>query len=300
MLEKGAFREAASAYRRAERAQEQLNRQYPESRYAQSQKLEALQVLRQNALGSELAAEILMEMTALDAALLERRVWVAIDHIENLRLKMRQFTDTYPRNTAISKEDRLKIEFLQYIQDDIALLQERIYDQLLPVPGGDQWHLMKAEVSQALYSSIMLANPSRSKGELYPVDSITWDDAVEFCQKVSWLLGRPVRLPLKVEFQNAIGPLRYVDLNAVSWNQQNSGGVTHHVATKEPNEFGYHDLLGNVAEWLQSVEMADTAEGQLAGGNAETSIDKLVDKPITISSKRTRNRLHGFRIAVSM
>ncbi|WOO42946.1 SUMF1/EgtB/PvdO family nonheme iron enzyme [Rubellicoccus peritrichatus] len=297
-LEAGNYRESAGVYVKAERLQQQLNRDFPGSRFASSQRVEDFQTLQETALGSELAKEIKTELGMLDKSLRGRNVWEASDQIQNLNQKIKQFSETYPRNTTITDEEKVKLQFLEFVQNDLALLQDRIYGQLILIPDSNDWHLLRTEVSQALFTSIMLSNPSRRKGELFPVDSITWDEAKDFCQKASWLLARPVRLPTQAEFSVSIGPLRYVNLDSVSWNQQNSGGVTHEVGTKEANAAGYHDLLGNVAEWLESDSLPGDSEGFLAGGSAETSIDALVDKPIEILNRRTRNRLNGFRIAV--
>lgn len=297
-LEANQYRESAGAYLKAERLQQQLNQDFPGSRFSSPQRVEEFQALQETALGSELAKEIQTELKVLDQSLRDRKVWEASGQIQNLNQKIKQFTETYPRNLSISNEDRVKLQFLEFVQSDLALLQDRIYGQLILIPDSYEWHLFKTEVSQALYTSIMLSNPSRRRGELFPVDSITWDEAMEFCQKASWLLARPVRLPTESEFSVSIGSLRYVNLDEISWNQQNSGGVTHEIGTKNANAAGFHDLLGNVVEWLQSEGLPGDSEGYLAGGSAETSIDALVDKPVEILNRRTRNRLNGFRIAV--
>ncbi len=300
-LEEGKYRESAAAYVKARRAQEELNREYPGSRFASLPRVEEFHGMQETALGTELSSQILTRMKELDASLKARKVWDAAGQIQSLSQQIEQFSATYPRNTMVGEQEKRKIAFLFHVQNDLALLQDRIYGQLLPIPGGETgWHLARTEVPQALFSSIMLNNPSRNRGELYPVDSITWDEAKEFCQKVSWLLGRPVRLPTQNEFLESIGKLRYVDLNTISWNQQNSDGITHEVATKEANSAGYHDLLGNVAEWLESTGLPGDSEAYLAGGSADTSIDSLADKPVEIVNRRTRNRMNGFRIAVQM
>lgn len=299
-METQSYRQAASAFRKAIRLQQQLNEEHPNSRYAGADKLEQFEVLEEMALGTELAESIKAELVQLEENLLARQVWEATEQIQNLHLKMKQFAETYPRNQALQSEDISKIDFLNAMRGDLALLQDRIYDQLVPVPDGEGWHLSKTEVSQALYESIMQRNPSRNDGPRYPVDSVNWDEAHAFCQRVAWLLARPVRLPRREEFDRAIGSLRYVDLDTISWNQQNSDGLAHEVGTKAANNAGFHDLLGNVAEWLEPGSSLGEAEAYVAGGDAETSIDALIDRPVEIVNRRTRNRLYGFRIAVEM
>lgn len=295
------FREAAAAYLKAARAQENLNREYPSSRFASMVKAEEFRALQETALGTELSMEINQRLTELDRALKQREVWDASGKIQSLVQQIEQFTETYPRSTIINEEIRDKVAFLNHVQNDLALLQDRLYGQLLPVPeNSNGWHMTKTEVAQALFVSIMLNNPSRNQGELFPVDSITWDEAKDFCKKVSWLLGREVRLPTKEEYLLAVGKLRYVNLDEISWNQQNSDGLTHEVGTKEANANGFFDILGNVSEWLESSDLPGDSEAYLCGGSAETSIDIMVDKPIEIVNRRTRNRMNGFRISVKL
>ncbi len=49
--------------------------------------------------------------------------------------------------------------------------------------------ILKTEVTQTLYNAVMGANPSGFKGEGLPVETITWCDAVYFCNKLSEIKG---------------------------------------------------------------------------------------------------------------
>ncbi len=46
-------------------------------------------------------------------------------------------------------------------------------------------------------------NPSYFKGDNLPVERVSWDDAVEFCQKLSKLTGKNYRLPTEAEWEYA-------------------------------------------------------------------------------------------------
>lgn len=298
---KGDFAIAAEAYQNAYRLQRQLNKDFPQSRFAGVRVVEELQAKQENALSRDLGEGIKAEMQLLDEAILERRVAKAITIIRALRPKVEQFTEQFPRSTLLGENALLKMQYLQAVEDEIAFLQDRIYEQLLLIDGVQDWRMLKTEVNQALYMTVMLnANPSRHVGDSLPVDSVNWDEAQSFAQRVSWLLGRPVRLPSEVEFYAAVGSLRYVNLSEISWNLENAAGVTQLIETKKPNGQGFNDLLGNVSEWLQSETLPGDGEAYVAGGSVNTPVDQLAEKPVEISNRRMRNRYAGFRIVVQI
>lgn len=153
---------------------------------------------------------------------------------------------------------------------------ERRYRELniefVKIPGKT-YSVMKTEVTQKLYKTIMRTNPSEFKGNYNPVEKVSWYDAVEFCNALSEYLGyEPVytrdgssvtwnenangfRLPTVEEWQYAAkGGQNYGysgsnNLNSVGWYYSNSGNRTHPVAQKKPNGYGLYDMSGNVYEW---------------------------------------------------
>jgi formylglycine-generating enzyme required for sulfatase activity len=128
------------------------------------------------------------------------------------------------------------------------------------------------------------------------VDSVSYDDATDFCQRLSWLTGRIVRLPTEKEFRAALGEVDGTEatLAAQVWSIENSNDTTHPVATSKPNAHGFHDLLGNVSEWLQAPDAAGTAKE--IGGNYQTIREMLVAVPVGEIIKRDKSRLRGFRV----
>lgn len=135
------------------------------------------------------------------------------------------------------------------------------------------YSVMKTEVTQKLYKTIMRTNPSEFKGNYNPVEKVSWYDAVEFCNALSEYLGyEPVytrdgssvtwnenangfRLPTVEEWQYAAkGGENYKysgsdNLDSVGWYADNSGDGTHPVAQKKSNQYGLYDMSGNVYEW---------------------------------------------------
>lgn len=298
--EQNNYIDAAVAYQEAARVQRRLNERYPRSRFASVQRVEELEQMQRVALSREVADEIMDGVEVLNGLLRSRQTWQAQQEIGPLYRKAERFLDNHPRSSLIESELVVKLQYLNLLQSELGSLQDAIYQHLIPLPNNPSAHLFSMEVPQSLYQAVMNANPSRNRNDLLPVDSLSWQEASDFCQRVSWLLARPVRLPSRDEFRAAVGSLRYADLNALAWHAGNSNGVVQPVATSTANSAGYRDLLGNVAEWLDDGEPTVTADAWIAGGSIESSTDDLLGIPIKKMSRRERNRLVGFRFIVEI
>jgi len=119
-------------------------------------------------------------------------------------------------------------------------------------------------VTQGQWQSVMETNPSTFKGENLPVDMIGWQDAVDFCRllethRVPRSDGFIFSLPTEAQWEYAcLGGTTYKyqignsieDLSRVAWYPDNiSAFTTQPVGLKEPNNWGFYDMLGNVMEW---------------------------------------------------
>ncbi|HUW83277.1 MAG TPA: SUMF1/EgtB/PvdO family nonheme iron enzyme [Phycisphaerae bacterium] len=114
------------------------------------------------------------------------------------------------------------------------------------------------EVTQEQYGQVMGQNPSRFKSPQNPVESVSWNDAVEFCEKVSQNTGRRLRLPTEAEWEYACRAgtnTRFsfgesdTDLGDHAWCSSNSSNQPHPVGQKKPNAWKLYDMHGNVWEW---------------------------------------------------
>jgi formylglycine-generating enzyme required for sulfatase activity len=142
------------------------------------------------------------------------------------------------------------------------------------------YYVSKFEVTQEQYTSAMGVNPScwnakRRPVGMRPVEMVSWDDAKDFCRRVSSKVGRAVRLPTETEWEYACRAgvsSRYysgddkADLDRIAWFSGNCpDGATRPVGQKEANAFGLHDMSGNVAElceddWHESYNGAPGSE----------------------------------------
>ena len=124
-------------------------------------------------------------------------------------------------------------------------------------------------------------NPSSfgSCGDDCPVESVSWNDAQEFAQRLSQKTGKQYRLPSEAEWEYAaragsstkwsFGDSEY-QLGDYAWFSANSQNKTQRVAQKRPNAFGLFDMHGNVWEWVQDCWHGDYS-GAPTDGSAWTA-----------------------------
>ncbi|MEH2044636.1 SUMF1/EgtB/PvdO family nonheme iron enzyme [Nostoc sp.] len=149
------------------------------------------------------------------------------------------------------------------------------------VPG---FFMGKYEITQAQYQAIMSNNPSTFKGEKRPVEQVSWDNAVEFCKKLTQKTGKTYRLPSEAEWEYACqagtkSPFYFgetITTDLVNYNGNFPYGSapkgemsqqTTDVGKFLPNSFGLYDMHGNVGEWCQDV-YNDNYQGAPKDGSA--------------------------------
>lgn len=121
----------------------------------------------------------------------------------------------------------------------------------------DSFWISKFEITQKLYSEIMNTNPSSfNKGGYYPVENVSWYEAMQFCEKFGQKYNIKIRLPYEIEWEYACkagSNTQYFWGDSINpaylWYNMNSDDDTHPVGVKLPNRWGLNDMLGNVSEW---------------------------------------------------
>lgn len=115
----------------------------------------------------------------------------------------------------------------------------------------------KYEITQGQWYAVMGDNPSRDSacGANCPVESVSWSDTQEFLTRLNEAGdGYEYRLPTEAEWEYAAraGTTgdRHGPLDAIAWNIANSGDRIRPVGLKAANQFGLHDMIGNVYEWV--------------------------------------------------
>lgn len=140
----------------------------------------------------------------------------------------------------------------------------------------------KYPVTQALWKVLMGNNPSKFQGINRPVEGVSWDEAGEFCYKLSKMTGRCYRLPSEAEWEYACRAgttTRFYFGETITTDLANySGKETTDVGSFPPNAFGLYDMHGNVWEWCAD-SYHENYEGAPTDGSAWTlgdAIDRIV------------------------
>ena len=226
-------------------------------------------------------------MPVLNISATEKRLW-AEDQANNQAEKAeKSINEAYTRYKQEVSKKGIPIEIENEIGLKLVLIPSGSFTMggtvgederpLHRVVISNDFYIGKYEITQAEYKAVMGKNPSSNMGELKPVTMVSWDDAVQFCNKLSKLTGNKYRLPTEAEWEYAC---RAGSDSRFYWGNDNNDSIVKEyawyrknedirtssqsskegiqkVGLKKPNGFGLYDMSGNIEEWCKDTYIKD-------------------------------------------
>ncbi|WP_417385388.1 SUMF1/EgtB/PvdO family nonheme iron enzyme [Gimesia sp.] len=131
------------------------------------------------------------------------------------------------------------------------------------------FYMATSEVTQRQWKTVMGTEPWKGKeyvreGADYAASYVSWEEATQYCRKLSEKEGKTYRLPTEAEWEfacragsrtvysfgddaSSLSEYAWYDVNAYDIDEK----FAHRVAQKRSNAFGLYDMHGNVWEWCQ-------------------------------------------------
>lgn len=193
----------------------------------------------------------------------ERRLGVSANREQSLHVEMEQTEPLEGRPWVVPG---LGMELMPIPAGTFVMGGVNSGSPIVTVTISSPFWLGKTEVTRGQWQSLMRWNfmdTFRDGDPNLPVDSVSWEEAMEYCRRLTLREGVAGRLPsgyhytLPTEAQweyacRAGTRFEYGGtgfLDDMGWYIDNSRGKTQPVGTKRANAWGLHDMHGNVEEW---------------------------------------------------
>lgn len=174
--------------------------------------------------------------------------------------------------------------------------------------GGDvsSFQLFQYEVTNKIWKLIM--KDSKLTGDDNKPVNASYDNCLEFIEKLNKLSGKKYRLPTIVEWLSAASPDSGKKISELGWFRE-TGHSLHNVGMKSPNAYGLYDMIGNVHEWCQErfdinkneTQVTSAINGKYAaecGGQFDGHVNSFpYFSGAEIDATFNCNGVTGFRIA---
>ncbi len=206
--------------------------------------------------------------------------------------------DTQDTTTSDSVTNAPKLKELMAENDQITNTVGIVLVKISPTLWAGMY-----EVTQKSFQKVMGSNPSAFQGADHPVDSVSWNDAMAFCKKLTEKEqkadelpnGYIYALPTQAQWEQLVDNASLSDA-VVSLNMQRRSS-TAPVGSLGPNSLGLYDTRGNVMEWC--LDPQNKPFRVLRGGAWDTyiSVNARVDFRWYARPDETKNTF-GFRIVL--
>ena len=178
------------------------------------------------------------------------------------------------------------------------------------------FYLGKYEVSQVQWEAVMGKNPSKFKGANRPVENISWEEAIEFCEKLTQIELIESRLPNGLSFQLPSDSeweyaCRAGTSTAYFWGDspvqenanyefENSAGHTMDITSFLPNPWGFFNVHGNCWEFCSDVPGENIVYRFARGGSWVDNSDFMRSAYRYEVQRDSKNHSLGLRIALKV
>ncbi len=173
----------------------------------------------------------------------------------------------------------------------------------MPMVWIDGYWAGKYDVSQSVFQAVTGHNPSTFRRPNRPVEMVSWDAAMDFCDKLNDYerhagklpSGYHYTLPTEVQWEEFNAD---ADIDQAVMSRNETLSSTADVGSSAPNKFGLYDTLGNVWEWCLD-DFDDHGDHTIRGGNWLSSSDNFPG-PETRSAAAPKyaDRFTGFRVVL--
>jgi formylglycine-generating enzyme required for sulfatase activity len=227
-----------------------------------------------------------------------------ISHIQGLKLEKIELVTTNKYGEIIQRQQRIARYFTEDLGNGVTLEMAAITGGTFMMGSPENeagrqnnespqhqvtvpsFFMGKYPVTQAQYQAIMGTNPSHFKGENRPVEIVSWNDAVAFCELLSQRTGKNYTLPSEAQWEYACRagtttPFYFgesITPDLVNYDGNYPYGYapqgeyriqTTDVGFFPPNAFGLYDMHGNVWEWCFD-DWVDSYNNAPTNGSAVT------------------------------
>ena len=163
------------------------------------------------------------------------------------------------RKAAQIKKNRVGMEFVPVRAGTFIMGSETARSDEKPahrVTITYGFFMGRYEVTAGQWKAVMGRDPYNFKGDKYPVQFVSWNQAQEFIERLNQMNdGYTYRLPTEAEWEYACraGTTgNYADeLDWIAWYESNSDDKVHPVGERHPNAWGLYDMEGNLWEYCQ-------------------------------------------------